>query len=200
MRDKKITILEIGLLRADTDHRRQSNAAEGVTTAAAGRAPSLEMWRAYFPIADIFGFDIDDFTNVKIEGCRIVRGDMSSREDLVGLARMIGRPIDIVVEDGSHVSHHQQLALGCLFPFVRSGGIYAIEDMNWQDERIERIDVLKTRDVLRRFQIDSTFDSPFCLAEERKYLEESVSKLYLFDSLAMDVPDVSDALAVLVKK
>ena len=45
---------------------------------ASGRqAPSLEMWRRYFPKAKLFGFDIDDFSSVEIDGCVILQGDMS---------------------------------------------------------------------------------------------------------------------------
>jgi hypothetical protein len=47
-----IAFVEIGLLHPwDTD-------------GAATRAPSLQMWREYFPRARLFGFDIDDFSMV----------------------------------------------------------------------------------------------------------------------------------------
>src|SRR5690242_344241 len=65
MRDQEITFVELGLFRHDADHRRVVNAIEGVdAAAAASRAPSLEMWRSYFPQAYIYGFDIDDFSRV----------------------------------------------------------------------------------------------------------------------------------------
>jgi hypothetical protein len=200
MRDQRITLLEIGLLRADADRRRHTNAAEGATTTAAARAPSLEMWRRYFPAADIFGFDIDDFGSVQIAGCRIVRGDMSSRDDLMRVAQTIGGPIDIVIDDGSHVSHHQQIALAILFPQLRSGGSYIIEDLHWQDHHFEVKDAPKTKDVLRQFQVASTFESPFWSAEERRYLERNVDRVQLFDSLSDEGPDMTDALGVLIKR
>ena len=200
IRNDKLIILEIGLLRADVDRRRVSNAAEGKTTVATSRTPSLEMWRTYFPKARIFGFDIDDFSKVSLDRCSIICGDMSSKRDLQSLVNTINYPIDIVIEDGSHVSHHQQIALGFLFPYVREGGIYIIEDLHWQDDCIEKKDVPKTRDILRRFQIDRVVESPLLSVEQQKYIEEHLDRVLLFDSLTTDVDDATDALAVLFKK
>jgi hypothetical protein len=197
LRNEALTIAEIGLLRPEVDKRRVGGMRS--VPAIASAAPSLEMWREYFPNADIFGFDIDDFSKVKIERCKIVRGDMSSRDDLAGFVRAIGRPIDILIEDGSHTSHHQQIAFGYLFRYIQSGGMYIIEDLHWQDEKEERSDAPKTRDILRRFQLDGSIRSPFFAPEEQTYLQENVKKVYLFDS-AHEVEDPTDALGVIVKK
>jgi hypothetical protein len=203
MRNKELTILEIGLRRADQDGRRTQCAAEGVGPSMVYSAPSLKMWRAYFPNARIFGFDIDDFSQVRIDRCEIIRGDMSSRSDLARAATAIANSIDIIIEDGSHASHHQQIALGALFPHVRSGGIYVIEDLHWQDSRLEKESAPKTRDLLRRLQVRGIFESPFISSDERKYLEENIGGVQLFDSLTADFAngnDTSDALAVIRKK
>jgi hypothetical protein len=199
VRNDQITILEVGLLRPDTDKRRVINATEGVTNATASKAPSLEMWRAYFPRAKIFGFDIDDFSKVKIDGCQIIRGDMSSREDLVRLISTVGDQFDLVIDDGSHISHHQQIALGLLFPHVRSGGLYIIEDLHWQDLQIEKPEAVKTKTIFRQFLSTGAFESPFVSNSEKTYFEQHVDKLWLFDSLTRDVEDSRDALAVIRK-
>ena len=200
LRNDHLTIVEIGLHRTEIDQRRASNAVEGSTPAVASRAPSLEMWTAYFPNAEVYGFDIDDFSKVKIDRCKIIRGDMSSRDDLASLVGAIGRPIDIVIEDGSHTSHHQQVALGYLFPHLQRGGIYVIEDLHWQDEKLESCGSPKTRDILRCFQVNGAIKSPFFIHEEQRYLQENLKKVYLFDSFTNTVDDPTDALAVLVKQ
>jgi hypothetical protein len=200
LRYERLVFVEIGLLRVDIDARRVGNGAEGTAAIEAGRAPSLEMWRDYFPNAEIFGFDIDDFSRVRMERCTILRGDMSSPADLERLARTIGRPIDVLIEDGSHVSHHQQIALGALFPRVKSKGMYVVEDLHWQDARVEKAGAPKTRDILRKLAVNRVFDSPFISEEQRKYITDNVEKVSLFDSLTCEVSDTSDALAVLVKK
>jgi hypothetical protein len=95
LRHKRLCVLEMGLLRSDIDRRRSFCASEGKSTARASDAPSLKTWRAFFPNAKIFGFDIDDFSEVSIPGCRIMKGDMSSRADIERLMTSIGEPIDI---------------------------------------------------------------------------------------------------------
>jgi hypothetical protein len=64
---------------------------------------------------------INDFSMVTLPNSTIFRGDMG--EDLGGMARTVATPFDIIVEDGSHASHHQQIALATLFPFVAAGGL-----------------------------------------------------------------------------
>jgi hypothetical protein len=137
IRDTEITFVEISLFRHDVDRRRIVNAVEGIKAAPASRAPSLQMWHTYFPKAHIYGFDIDDFSEVNIDRCTIIQGDMSCEKDLDRLVRVIGRPIDALIDDGSHASRHQQIALGRLFPHLRSGGIYIIEDLHFQDRYLE---------------------------------------------------------------
>jgi hypothetical protein len=200
LRDRAIVLLEMGLLRADADRRREMSAAEGETDAECTRAPSLEMWRRFFPYAKIFGFDIDDFSKVAIIGCTIIRGDMSSPGDLERCVQAIGEPIDIVIDDASHVSHHQQIALGHLFPHLRTGGIYVIEDLGWQPESLERNGIPKTRDILRRLQTNGVLETCAIPLEQRKALEESLQKIWLFDSLTAEFDDPTDALAVLIRK
>ena len=164
------------------------------------KLPSLEMWRSYFANAAIFGFDIDDFSSVKLDRCMILQGDMSSSDDLSRLIQAVGRPIDVLIEDGSHASHHQQIALGWLFPHIRSKEIYVIEDLHWQDPRVERAGAQKTRDILRKFQVDGVFASQFLSREQQAYIQNNVERVWLFDSLSSDVEDATDALAVLIKK
>jgi hypothetical protein len=199
-RRRPINLLEIGLLRVAVDGRRALCAAEGSTSATARRAPSLQMWRRYFPEANIFGFDIDDFSEVKLDRCRIFRGDMSNRDDLISVAKTIGEPLDIIIDDGSHASHHQQITLGALFPFVQTGGLYIIEDMHWQPQRLEKFNAPKTRDICRQLQVTRHFCSPLLSKEENDYIEGHVASVHLFDSFTLDVSDPSDALAILIKK
>jgi len=158
------------------------------------------MWSSFFPNARIFGFDIDDFSGLNIARCTILRGDMSSRSDLSKLCQAIGGPIDIVIEDASHASHHQQIALGVLFPHVRPGGLYVIEDLHWQNDALEKKEAPKTRDLLRSFQTQGIFDSPYLSSDERRYICDHTDKVLLFDSLSHEVDDSSDAIALLRKK
>lgn len=200
LRGNSIVLLEMGLHRFEADGRRPRNVEGGVASAIAEKAPSLEIWRTFFPKARIFGFDIDDFSRVSIDRCTILRGDMASSDDLERLVQAIGQPIDIAIDDASHASHHQQIALGHLFPHIRSGGMYVIEDLCWQDNQLEREGVPKTRDLVRQLQTNGVLDSPIIPKEQREAIEENLKEIWLFDSLSTKFGDPTDALAVLIKK
>lgn len=198
IRHKPLRLLEIGLLNvAETAWDKNPHLNRG--TASGSRAPSLQMWSAYFPRATIFGFDVNDFSRVSVERCRIIRGDMGSRDDLHRLVVESGGSFDIVVDDASHASHHQQIALAVLFPHLNSGGLYVIEDLYWQPMDLE-IAGPKTRDVLRNAEITGSIDTPHISADDRKYLSEQISSIALFDSLTGDAASHRDALAVLTKR
>jgi hypothetical protein len=90
---------------------------------------SLRTWEEYFPAATIVGADIDG------EAKRFERGrvaieilDQSNIEELTQAAVKRG-PFDIVIEDGSHFCEHQITSLRTLFPFLKNGGIYIVEDL-----------------------------------------------------------------------
>jgi len=107
LRGEPITLLEIGVL---------------------GGA-SLRMWEQYFPNAKIHGIDIDPACNY----CDRVRstvwiGDQCDAGFLDMVAESIG-PIDIVIDDGGHRTPDQLISLNVLWPHVRPGGWYAIEDL-----------------------------------------------------------------------
>jgi hypothetical protein len=116
------------------------------------------------------------------------------------MVELVGRPIDILIDDGSHASHHQQFALGQLFCTLSSGGIYTIEDMHWTNIDLERAGVPKTRDILRRFLVTGTIESPCMSADQCRYLEHNISTVMLYDSLTTAACDTTDALAMLIKK
>jgi hypothetical protein len=146
MREKEVRLLEIGLARTSF---REKNPYQ---------CPSLSLWLDYFPRAKIYGFDIDDFTDVDLPRTSIFQGDQGSRDDLLRLAT-IHAPFDIIIDDGSHASYHQQMSLRTLFPYLSHGGIYVIEDLNTQPESLEESFSCeyKTRQVLGDRRLLDTF-------------------------------------------
>lgn len=125
---QRIRLLEIGLASGGPD-------GGGPIERRAG-APSIAMWLDYFPNAEIYGFDISDFSHLRHPRFHFVRGDLGSHEDLVRLAAMAFQ-FDIIIDDGSHASFHQQLALNCLFGRLAPDGFYAIESLHWQPPAFE---------------------------------------------------------------
>lgn len=107
LRDQPITFMEIGVFQGS----------------------SLRTWKDYFPNAAIVGVDImpvcKRFENGRV---RIELADQSNVEHLAQVALRRG-PFDVIVEDGSHIWDHQITSLRTLFPFVKNGGFYIIEDL-----------------------------------------------------------------------
>ena len=62
------------------------------------------------------------------EGVAVHVGDQSNVTFLRELGETHG-PWDLIVDDGSHQSAHQMASYKALLPYVRSGGKYAIEDL-----------------------------------------------------------------------
>ncbi|RPF24900.1 class I SAM-dependent methyltransferase [Streptomyces sp. TLI_185] len=89
---------------------------------------SLKMWRSYFPQGHVFGVDYFPKHGLDEDRIHTFRGSQDDSEFLRRLAAEHG-PFDIVIDDGSHVARHQQTAFKALFPAVRNGGFYVIEDL-----------------------------------------------------------------------
>jgi hypothetical protein len=131
-------------------------------------SPSVAMWLEYFRAATIHGFDISDFSHLRHERFRFVRGDSGVEADLQRLAQSSAK-FDIVVDDASHASYHQQLALKTLWPRVAPGGLYVIEDLHWQSPvfEAEMPRVPLTRDFLTLwFEAERYLPNPLLLPAE----------------------------------
>lgn len=90
---------------------------------------SIKLWTEYCPNAYIFGMDINiEYAN-EADKLKILRGDQSNEKDLENVILNIGDNIDVIIDDGSHIPEHQLLSLTKLFPSVKDGGIYIIEDI-----------------------------------------------------------------------
>ena len=86
------------------------------------------MWKRYFPLGEIFSIDIYDKRNLQEKRIRIFQGDQSDSEFLLKLVNEIGF-LDIVIDDGSHINSHVIKSFEILFPYVKDGGLYIIEDL-----------------------------------------------------------------------
>jgi hypothetical protein len=89
---------------------------------------SLLMWAAYFRRGRIYGVDIEDKSALSRGRIKVFQCSQTDRERLGALCREIG-PFDFVIDDGSHVSAHQIESFGILWPFVKDGGCYVVEDV-----------------------------------------------------------------------
>lgn len=111
----------------------QSRAGTGLRFLEIGvsKGGSLQVWREYFgEDAIIFGVDINP--NCASFNGRYGQVRIGSQDD-PGFLRSVVREmggVDIVLDDGSHISRHQQASFETLFPLLSEDGLYVIEDMH----------------------------------------------------------------------
>jgi predicted O-methyltransferase YrrM len=87
-----------------------------------------------------------------------IRGDSGKREDMERLS-VARTHYDVIIEDASHASYHQQMALLTLWDKLTPGGLFIIEDTNWQPPVFEESmpAVPKTTDFLRSLFEQGTY-------------------------------------------
>ena len=112
--------------------------------------PSVRMWLEFFTRAQIWGLDVSDFSWFSDDRFSFVRCDMDARVNIAAAAHRMP-PMDIMIDDASHASHHQQFGFLELFPRLNDGGLYIIEDLRWQPAPYERPGITKTADLFQSY-------------------------------------------------
>lgn len=92
---------------------------------------SLRMWRDFFaPSARLTFLDIDSACKaLELPGTEIRIGDQEDPVFLAQVARDRG-PFDIVVDDGGHKMGQQITSFLSLWPHLKNGGLYIVEDVH----------------------------------------------------------------------
>jgi hypothetical protein len=109
-RDEPLRLLEIGLFNGG----------------------SLRMWREYLPNAKLFGLDVDERCldyELEVPDSMVRLIDQANPTDLELFVEESGGDFDFVLDDGGHTMIQQIVSFEVLFPHVRSGGVYVIEDV-----------------------------------------------------------------------
>ncbi len=93
---------------------------------------SMLIWRDYTPNATIIGLDSAKVPPAAIAGERRIHFISGLQDDPAALdaaLRAAGGPLDLVVDDCSHIARITKRSFNHLFPHVRPGGHYVIEDI-----------------------------------------------------------------------
>ena len=100
---------------------------------------SLLLWERYFPNAQIYGIDIDlshtsrgktpkELLKDK-ERIQLFEFDACDKKKVDEFIKEHGGEFDIIIEDGSHLGHHQILSTFFYLPLLKKDGIMVIEDI-----------------------------------------------------------------------
>jgi len=96
---------------------------------------SIRCWCVYFPNAQVWGVDVKDFginpaeRSTYLSRFEFILGDITEETTQQKIRQSVGDNIDLIVDDGSHRSEDVWEAYDALWPLVKSGGYYVVEDM-----------------------------------------------------------------------
>ena len=109
LKDKPINFLEIGV-RDGSSHR---------------------MWSDFFlDESQIYGIDIDPrCKQSEKDNIKIFIGSQSNPEIIEDVAVHAAGTFDAIIDDGSHINELTIKSFDLLFPYLKSGGVYIIEDL-----------------------------------------------------------------------
>ena len=174
-RDLPINFLEMGLLIGGPEHGIDKDRQTG-------DLPSIRMWLEYFSCANIHGLDVSDFSWFEHERFKFHRCDMDQRSNIQDAAAAMPK-FDIIVDDASHASHHQQNGFLTLFPKLKSGGLYIIEDLRWQPPTMELPGYTKTAQLFQSYLQTGVFQhEDDSVADEFNHHRHDISGCFVFQA------------------
>ncbi|MEP6260731.1 MAG: class I SAM-dependent methyltransferase [Gillisia sp.] len=170
---KKIQLLEIGV-------GGYSNPREG--------GNSLRMWKAYFPFAKIFSIDIYDKSLLEEKRIKIFKGSQVDEKFLNHIFKEMNS-LDIIIDDGSHINEHVIKTFNILFPKLKDGGIYVIEDTQtsyWKDYGGDSDNLNNPITIMNFFKglTDSLNNKEFMIKNyKQNYFDQKVISVHFYHNL-----------------
>jgi hypothetical protein len=165
------------------------------------RGGSLQMWREYMPNATIVGLDINPKSAQYDDAERDIHvriGDQTDTRFLEGVSDEFG-PFDAVLDDGGHTPKQMIRSFQYLFPRLKPGGVYIVEDIcanywtPYRDQPESFIDFIKwLMDAMHApyMQMSSVYE--FMEGHRRRVEEVQVP----FAATIIDRIEVFDSVAV----
>lgn len=109
IKDKPIKFLEIGICRGG----------------------SVQLWENYFKNAELHFIDLNlDLLSYSAKRAKYHLLDQSNIEQLHDFVNKTGGQFDVILDDGGHTMVQQLTSFKVLFPHLKSGGLYIIEDLH----------------------------------------------------------------------
>jgi hypothetical protein len=110
IKEKKLKFLEIGIDKGN----------------------SVQLWENYFPNADLHFIDITLSEALYFpQRSHYHIANQENPSELLDVVKKTGKDgFDIIIDDGGHTMKQQITSFLTLFPYLKSGGIYVIEDLH----------------------------------------------------------------------
>ena len=149
---------------------------------------SIRMWRDYFNTGNLVGADILDLSHVVLTNTQIHICDQSDRNQLTDLVNKTFDEFDIIIDDGGHWQHQQQITLGCMFPYLKSGGVFVIEDLHTANHSAyTRPGDVATLEILHTWKSTGNLISNCMTSDEINYIQNHVAEIHIERAAVSDI-------------
>jgi len=139
---------------------------------------SIRMWRDYFETGCLVGVDILDLSHIQLPNTQIHICDQSDRKQLEFLVSKTFNEYDIIIDDGGHWMHQQQITLATMFKYLKPGGIFVIEDLHTSgNPNYTRTGDTDTLAMLYDFNKTKQIQSNCMTDYEMQYLNDNIAQL-----------------------
>lgn len=158
---------------------------------------SLRMWKSYFPFAKIFSMDIYDKSFLQERRIKIYKGSQVDAQLLDKMVADIG-DLDIIIDDGSHINEHVIKTFEMLFPKLKNGGIYVIEDTQtsyWEEYGGTSEDFNKEGTIYHFFKalIDGLNCEEFMIDDYKKsYYDKHIIAMHFYHNMIFIYKGLND--------
>lgn len=164
---------------------------------------SLRMWRSYFPFSKIYSLDIYDKSYQQEKRIKIFKGSQIDNILLNLICEEIN-DIDIIIDDGSHINEHVITSFKILFPKLKKGGIYVIEDTQtsyWEHYGGSSKDLKNKETICNYFKslVDSLNHEEFIINNyEKSYFDKHIISMHFYHNLIFIYKGDNDELSNMV--
>lgn len=149
---------------------------------------SLRMWKTFFPFAKIFSLDIFDKSFLQEKRIKIFKGSQVDIDFLEDVCNQAG-VFDLIIDDGSHINEHVIKSFEFLFPKLKKGGIYVIEDTQtsyWEEYGGSSTDFNRVGTIYCYFKslIDSLNHEEFMILNyEKSYYDKHIVSIHFYHNM-----------------
>ena len=165
---------------------------------------SLRLWKSYFWFGHIFAIDIHDKSGLQDNRISIFKGSQVDIAFLDEVFECTG-PLDIIIDDGSHINDHVITTFKLLFPKLKHGGIYVIEDTQtsyWSDYGGDSDDLNNPKTIMSFFKglTDGLNHKEFIKQDfEPNYFDKHIISMHFYHNLIFIYKGLNDEPSNLVK-
>ncbi len=147
-----------------------------------GESDELKMWLSYLSKARIAGLDQAKFKAPKDKRVKLGVCDFNSRTNIAKATAKLDK-LDIVLDDATHANMHQQMSFVELFPKLKSGGLYIVEDLRFQPKHIDSMGFPKTATLFQDYLHTGGFSHPDAqIQSDLNAFREDISGCFIFQA------------------